>query len=69
MLTCGCSSRNSKLRVRRTSRHGESLALLQHIALTLPKQDRTGKLGPTNKRLAVDWNHDYLTPRHREREN
>lgn len=38
----------------------ENLAILQHIALNLLKQERTEKLGIKNKRLAAGWDHDYL---------
>jgi len=31
-----------------------------HLALNLLKQERTEKLGITNKRLAAGWDHDFL---------
>lgn len=44
----------------RTGHAPENLAILQHSALNLLKQDRTEKLGIKNKRLAAGWDHDYL---------
>jgi predicted transposase YbfD/YdcC len=44
----------------RTGHAPENLAILQHIALNLLKQDRTETLGIKNKRLAAGWDHDYL---------
>ena len=44
----------------RTGHAPENLAILQHLALNLLKQERTAKLGIKNKRLAAGWDHDYL---------
>ena len=44
----------------RTGHAPENLAILQHLALNLLKQEHTAKLGIKNKRLAAGWDHDYL---------
>jgi predicted transposase YbfD/YdcC len=44
----------------RTGHAPENLAILQHLALNLLKQEHTEKLGIKNKRLAAGWDHDYL---------
>jgi len=44
----------------RTGHAPANLAILQHIALNLLKQECTEKLGIKNKRLAAGWDHDYL---------
>jgi len=44
----------------RTGHAPENLAILQHLALNLLKQERTAPLGIKNKRLAAGWDHDYL---------
>ena len=41
--------------------HGaQNFAILRHIALNLPKQETTCKLGTFNKRLKAAWDTDYL---------
>jgi len=44
----------------RTGHAPENLAILHHIALNLPKQERTEKPGIKNTRLAAGWDHDHL---------
>ena len=38
----------------------DNLAVLDHVALNLLKQEHSKKLGIKNKRLTAGWSHDYL---------
>ena len=54
-VSCG----NDDIRVR-TDNAAENLTMLQHLAVSMVKQEKTSKRSVNGKRLRAGWDNDYL---------